>query len=49
MDRCADYQAALSRVANKAEVIIAKNRQGPVKTVETKFDAVRTSFENLAA
>jgi replicative DNA helicase len=33
---------------NKAEIIIAKQRHGPIGTVELFFDGQFTKFDNLA-
>ena len=38
----------MERAQNKAEIIIAKQRQGATGVVELRFDAERTRFENLA-
>jgi replicative DNA helicase len=37
----------MQEVAHKSEVIIAKQRNGPVGTVELFFDAEFTRFGNL--
>lgn len=42
------WQSAMSDVAGKAEVIIAKNRFGRTTTVELMFHGATTSFHNLA-
>ena len=38
----------MDRVHGKAEVIIGKQRHGPIGTVELHFDANITRFSNLA-
>lgn len=43
-----DWQRRLQAAANKAEVIIGKQRHGPVGTVEVGFDGQKTQFFNLA-
>lgn len=42
------WEAELTAVAGKGEVIIGKQRHGPTGTVEVQFDAARTRFSNLA-
>ncbi|MCT4575422.1 MAG: replicative DNA helicase [Alphaproteobacteria bacterium] len=41
------WQIAMSKVQNKAEVIIAKQRHGPVGAVHLFFDGRFTKFDNL--
>jgi len=41
------WQIAMSKVQNKAEVLIAKQRHGPVGTVHLYFDGRYTKFDNL--
>ena len=41
------WQEAMSRVHGKAEVIIGKQRHGPIGTVELSFEARFTRFGNL--
>ena len=38
----------MERVHNLAEVIIGKQRHGPIGTVRVKFDGTYTKFDNLA-
>ena len=42
------WQDAMARVHGKAEVIIGKQRHGPIGTVELSFEARFTRFGNLA-
>lgn len=44
-----DYYDADSREPNIAEVIIAKQRNGPTGTVKLRFDGAYTRFDNLAS
>ena len=44
----AKWQEEMERVHNRAEVIIGKQRHGPVGTVELAFDGRFTRFSNLA-
>ncbi len=43
-----DWQARMSRVAGKAEIIVGKQRHGPTGTVELAFEGAFTRFSNLA-
>ncbi|MFN0219159.1 MAG: replicative DNA helicase [Hyphomicrobium sp.] len=43
-----DWMAKMSMVSGKAEVIIGKQRHGPVGTVELSFEGQFTRFGNLA-
>jgi replicative DNA helicase len=43
-----EWMTRFHAVANKAEIIIAKNRHGPVGTVDVQFDGPTTRFSNLA-
>jgi replicative DNA helicase len=47
-DRYAQWQQDLSDCANKADIIIAKQRHGPVGTVSLHFDNRVTRFSDLA-
>jgi replicative DNA helicase len=44
-----DWQHRAEKAHNKAEVIIAKQRHGPVGTIELFFDGAITKFGNLIA
>jgi replicative DNA helicase len=44
----ADWQAKMMQVSGKAEVIIGKQRHGPVGTVQLAFESQFTRFGNLA-
>lgn len=46
-DKHAEWQARMNQIANQAEVIIAKQRHGPVGTVRLYFDGTLTRFGNL--
>jgi replicative DNA helicase len=48
LDKMADWQAAMERVHGKAEVIIGKQRHGPIGTVDLSFEGRFTRFGNLA-
>ena len=43
----ADWQAAMERVHGKAEVVIGKQRHGPIGSVELSFEGRFTRFGNL--
>ena len=47
-DKHAAWQAKMAECRNKAEVIVAKHRNGPVGTVGLRFDHQTTQFSNLA-
>ncbi len=46
-DKHAEWQARMNQIANQAEVIIAKQRHGPVGTVRLYFEGNLTKFGNL--
>jgi replicative DNA helicase len=46
-ERYQEWQAKLEKVANKADVIIAKHRNGPIGHASLRFDAATTRFSNL--
>lgn len=46
-DKHAEWQARMNQIANQAEVIIAKQRHGPVGTVRLYFEGALTRFGNL--
>lgn len=46
-DKFAKWQDRMDRAHNKAEIIISKQRHGPIGTVETFFDANLTRFSDL--
>ncbi|EPX87873.1 replicative DNA helicase [Rubellimicrobium thermophilum DSM 16684] len=48
IERMAKWQEEMERVHGKAEVIIGKQRHGPIGTVELSFDGRFTRFGNLA-
>ncbi|WGH78391.1 replicative DNA helicase [Jannaschia ovalis] len=47
LDKMADWQAAMEAVHGKAEVIIGKQRHGPIGTVDLSFEGRFTRFGNL--
>jgi replicative DNA helicase len=47
-DKIAEWERSLSKVANIAEVIIAKQRHGPIGTVSLHFEGRLTKFSDLA-
>ena len=48
LDKMAQWQAVMEKVHGKAEVIIGKQRHGPIGTVELSFEGQFTRFGNLA-
>jgi replicative DNA helicase len=48
LDKMAQWQAVMEQVHGKAEVIIGKQRHGPIGTVELAFEGRFTRFSNLA-
>ncbi|MFO1175411.1 MAG: replicative DNA helicase [Paracoccaceae bacterium] len=49
LEAMAKWQEAMERAHGKAEVIIGKQRHGPIGTVELSFEGRFTRFGNLAA
>ncbi|MDF1872116.1 replicative DNA helicase [Vannielia sp.] len=47
LDKMAEWQERMSRLHGKAEVVIGKQRHGPIGTVELSFEAQFTRFGNL--
>jgi replicative DNA helicase len=47
-DKIAEWEKSLNTVANMAEVIIAKQRHGPIGTVKLHFEGRLTKFSDLA-
>jgi len=47
-DKHAAWQDRMSKIYNQAEVIIAKQRHGPIGTIRLFFDGKLTKFGNLA-
>ncbi len=47
LEEMAKWQAAMERVHGKAEVVIGKQRHGPIGTVELSFEGRFTRFGNL--
>ena len=47
LDKMAEWQAAMEAVHGKAEVVIGKQRHGPIGTVELSFEGRFTRFGNL--
>jgi replicative DNA helicase len=43
----AEWQAAMETLGGKAEIIIGKQRHGPIGTVELSFEGRFTRFGNL--
>jgi len=48
LDQIAAWQDRMERLHGRAEVIIGKQRHGPIGTVELSFESQRTRFGNLA-
>ncbi len=44
----AEWEDEMNRVRNRAEIIISKQRHGPIDTVEVQFDQRLTRFSDLA-
>ncbi|MEJ6401577.1 replicative DNA helicase [Yoonia sp. 2307UL14-13] len=47
LEKMVEWQEAMSRLHGKAEVIIGKQRHGPIGTVELSFESQFTRFGNL--
>jgi replicative DNA helicase len=47
-DRVDRWQQRLQDARNIAEIIVAKNRMGPIRTIRTHFDGERTLFSDLS-
>ncbi len=47
-DKIAEWEKSLQTVANIAEVLIAKQRHGPISTVQLHFEGRLTKFSDLA-
>ena len=48
LDEMAAWQERMARLHAKAEVIVGKQRHGPIGTVELSFESQFTRFGNLA-
>ena len=48
LEKMAQWQAVMESVHGKAEVIIGKQRHGPIGTIELSFEGRFTRFGNLA-
>jgi replicative DNA helicase len=48
LDKMEEWKQAMERLHAKAEVIVGKQRHGPIGTVELSFEAQFTRFGNLA-
>ena len=48
LDKMAQWQAVMEQVHGKADVIIGKQRHGPIGSVELAFEGQFTRFSNLA-
>jgi replicative DNA helicase len=48
-DKHAEWQAKMESVHNLAEVIIGKQRHGPIGTVTLRFEGARTKFSDYVA
>jgi len=47
LEKMAEWQEAMNRLTGKAEVIIGKQRHGPIGTIELSFEDQFTRFGNL--
>jgi len=48
MDKMATWQAEMERLHGKAEIVIGKQRHGPIGTVDLSFEGKFTRFGNIA-
>jgi replicative DNA helicase len=48
-DRVAKWEAHLAKAKSLAEIIVAKQRHGPIGTVNARFDGAAARFDNLGA
>ncbi len=48
LDKMEEWKQAMERLHAKAEVIVGKQRHGPIGTIELAFEAQFTRFGNLA-
>ena len=48
LDKMADWQARMERLHGKAEVLIGKQRHGPIGNIELAFEGRFTRFSDLA-
>ena len=48
LDKMEEWKEAMERLHGKAEVIVGKQRHGPIGTVELSFESQFTRFGNLA-
>ncbi len=48
LDKMAEWQERMARLHGRAEVVIGKQRHGPIGTVELSFEGQFTRFGNLA-
>jgi replicative DNA helicase len=44
----AEWQERMARLHGKAEIVIGKQRHGPIGTIELSFEGQFTRFGNLA-
>ncbi len=47
-EKVAEWEKSLNSIANTAEVIIAKQRHGPISTIKLHFEGRLTKFSDLA-
>jgi replicative DNA helicase len=48
LDKMAEWQERMARLHGKAEIVIGKQRHGPIGTIELSFEGQFTRFGNLA-